>query len=477
VGGARDVPRVVYPRFVIPLESRWAYAIAKEGVRNEFALHVTEQKLLAAARPQWRKIVAVEDQVTAIEAWKDDLFLLSHKGAPNYRVLRLDASNPAIARARVAIPEGDSAIQSMALAKDALYLRTTVGGLDRLERLGLGLLGSKRAEYVKTPFEFGIAQIAAHPRRPGALLRVQGWIEPPAILEVDARSGDLRDTKIVPRSKADFSQMDEVRLYAPAADGTKIPVTLLYRKSTTLNGTNPTILTGYGSYGSSSRPTFDPARLAWLERGGVYAVAHIRGGGEYGERWHEAGRKANKINTITDFIAVADFLVKFGFTNPKALAILGTSAGGIPVGGALVRRPDLFAAAIARVPVMDMLRFETTPNGPANIPEFGSAATREGYEALLVMSSYHHVKDGTAYPGVLLTTGINDPRVEAWQPGKMAARLQQATASGKPVLLRVDYASGHGAGTSRAQLDDEWADIYSFVLWQVGDPAFQPPGL
>ena len=475
VGGARDVPEFVYPSVVVPLESNFAYAVARDGVRNEIAVHVTSQQALASGRPTWRKVLGHEDQVTAIEAWKGDLYLLSHKGAPHYRVLRVDAANPSLARAKVAIPEGDTVIHSMALARDAMYLRTSVGGVDRLERMPIGLFGTKKAEYVKTPFDFGIAQIAAHPRRPGAVLRVQGWIEPPAVLEVDARTGNLRDTHLQPPTKADFSQMDEVRLYAPASDGTKIPVTLMYRKSTQLTGENPTLLVGYGSYGISMRPAFDPARLAWLERGGVYAVAHIRGGGEYGERWHEAGRKATKVNTITDFIAVAEFLVKYGFTRPQKLAIQGGSAGGIPAGGALVRRPDLFAAVVARVPVMDMLRVEFAPNGPSNIPEFGSVATREGFEALLAMSAYHHVKDGTPYPAVLLTTGYNDPRVEPWQPGKMAARLQQASTSGKPILLRVDFAAGHGRGTTRAQLDEELADIWSFLLWQFGDPAFQPP--
>jgi prolyl oligopeptidase len=167
--------------------------------------------------------------------------------------------------------------------------------------------------------------------------------------------------------------------------------------------------------------------------------------------------------------------VKYGFTNPKKLAIQGGSAGGIPAGGALVRRPDLFAAVVARVPGDGHAARGVLPNGPSNIPEFGSIATREGFEALHVMSAYHHVKDGTPYPAVLLTTGYNDPRVEPWQPGKMAARLQQATSSGKPVLLRVDFAAGHGRGSSRDQLDEELADIYSFLLWQFGDPQFQPP--
>jgi prolyl oligopeptidase len=326
---------------------------------------------------------------------------------------------------------------------------------------------------VRTPFDTAIAQLVADPRRPGALLRVQGWVEAPAIVEVEARTGNLKKTGLQPPSAADFSAIDEVRLYAPGHDGTRIPVTLLYRKTTTLTGDKPTLLVGYGSYGTTMTAAFDATRLAWLERGGIYAVAHVRGGGEYGEAWHASGRKATKINTILDLVSAAEFLVKYGFTNPKRLAILGTGAGGIPVGGAIVRRPDLFAAAVARVPVMDMLRFELGAGGPANVPEFGSTASPEGFDALRVMSAYHHVRDGTAYPAVLLTTGINDARADPWQPGKMAGRLQAATTSGKPVLLRVDFEAGHGPGASRIQQDEELADIYAFLLWQFGDSAFQ----
>jgi prolyl oligopeptidase len=475
VGGARDVPEFVYPSLHVPVESRYAYAIARDGVRNELAVHVSELRDLAAGRPHWRKLAGYEDDVTAIQGWKDDLYLLSHLKAPHYRVLRVKAGAASLVGARVAVPEGDTVIQEIGLARDALYLRTMVGGVDRLERSPIGLLGMKAPEYVKTPFDNAITQLVTHPRAPGAILRMQGWIEAPLVVQVEAKGGNIVATRLQPPSPADFSAMDEVRLYAPSHDGARIPVTLIYRKSTTLTTQNPTLLVGYGSYGLSMRPTYDPARLAWLERGGIYAIAHVRGGGEYGEAWHEAGRRDRKVNTVLDFIAVAEFLVKYGFTNPKKLAIEGTGAGGIPVGGALVRRPDLFGAGVARVPVIDMLRFETMASGPANVPEFGSVSTPAGLEALRAISPYQQVKDGTAYPAVLLTAGINDPRIPVWQPAKMAARLQQATSSGKPVLLRVDYESGHGRGTSRTQHEEELADIYSFLLWQFGDPDFQPP--
>ena len=475
VGGARDVPEYVYPSLHIPAESRHAYAIAREGVRREIAVHVTELRDLAQGKPQWRKVAGVSDEVLAIEGWKGDLYLLSKKGAPRHRVLRVAAGATSLAGAQVVLPEADVVVRSMGLARDALYLRTMEGGNDRLERVPIGLLGRiKKAEFVRIPFDVSITELVTHPETPGVLLLLQGWIDPPRVMQLDAKSGELRDTRVQPPSSIDFSAMDEVRLYAPAHDGAKIPVTLVYAKATRLTGQNPTVITAYGAHGVTQSPVFDAARLAWLERGGVYAIAHVRGGGEYGAAWHEAGRGPAKSNTIQDLVSVAEYLVRYGFTNPAKLAIMGRGAGGIAVGGALVRRPDLFAAVVARAPLMDMVRFEQSAEGPSQVPEFGSAATPQGASALRAISAYHQVRNLAAYPAVLLTTGWNDARVEPWQPGKMAARLQAANPHGKPALLRIDFEGGHGPATARARRLEELADIYSFLLWQLGDPQFQP---
>jgi prolyl oligopeptidase len=220
---------------------------------------------------------------------------------------------------------------------------------------------------------------------------------------------------------------------------------------------------------------FDATRLAWLERGGILAVAHVRGGGEYGETWREAGYGPGKTTTISDFIAVSDFLIKYGFTNPRKLAIAGTGAGAIAVGGALVRRPDLYTAAVLRSPMADMLRLEAMTTGPAAVPEFGSASTAPGRDQLRMMSTLHYVKDGIAYPAVLVTTGLNDSRVAPWQGAKLVARLESASTSGKPVLLRVDSEAGYGRGTTRGQRDEELADIYSFLLSQMADAPAPAP--
>lgn len=474
VAGAREVPEFVYPSLVVPEDSTHAYAIARNGVAREIAVYETPMKDLAAGLPRWTRVVAFEHGVTDAIAWKDDLYLLTHRDAPRRKVLHLKAGKGDATRARTLVPQGDAVILAMALASDALYLRTTVGGLERLERLNFGLGASKTPEFIKTSFDVSFAQLIAHPRRPGVVVRSQGFLEPPAVVAVEAKTGNLKNTGLQPAPAADFSAFDEVRLYAPSHDGTKIPVTLLYKKSTMLTADHPTLLVGYGAYGISLSPSFDATRLAWLERGGILAIAHVRGGGEYGEEWHRAGFRATKRNTILDFIACAEFLVKYGFTSPHRLAAQGTSAGGIPSGGALVRRPDLFAAVVPRVAVLDMLRFEFSQNGPANIPEFGSIATAAGFEALREMSAYHQVKDGIDYPAVLLTTGMNDPRVDPWHAGKMAARLQAATAGKRPVLLRVEWQGGHGRGATRAQREEELADTWSFLLWQFGHPDFQP---
>jgi prolyl oligopeptidase len=205
----------------------------------------------------------------------------------------------------------------------------------------------------------------------------------------------------------------------------------------------------------------------------VYAVAHVRGGGEYGEEWYKGGFKATKPNTWKDAIAAAEWLVANGYTSPAKLAIMGGSAGGIFVGRSITERPDLFGAAIDAVPVSDAVRAEFSANGVGNIPEFGTVKEEAGFKGLHAMSAYHWVKDGTRYPAALVTTGFNDSRVPAWQAAKMAARLQAATASGKPVLLRIDYGAGHGIGSTKKQAYEERADIFSFLLWQAGAKGFQ----
>jgi prolyl oligopeptidase len=204
-------------------------------------------------------------------------------------------------------------------------------------------------------------------------------------------------------------------------------------------------------------------------------VAHVRGGGEYGEEWHLAGKDANKTRTISDFNDCARWLIAHKYTSAAKLGARGGSAGGITMGGAITRAPELYAAVLDEIPVSDQLRIETTPNGPPNVPEFGSVKTEQGFKNLYATSAVQHVVRGTKYPAVMLTTGINDPRVDPWQAAKMAATLQDASTSGRPILLRVDYEGGHGLiGSGRSQAVALTADEDAFLLWQFGTPGFQP---
>ncbi len=283
-----------------------------------------------------------------------------------------------------------------------------------------------------------------------------------------------RRTALDTVTSVDFSGIEVQRVLATSKDGTQVPVNLIGRPDLLDGGGAPTLLTGYGGYGISAGPSFQPARLVWLREGGIVAVANIRGGGEYGEEWHQAGRLAAKQNCFDDFIACADHLVATGVTTRDRLAIQGASNGGLLMGAVLTQRPDIAAAVLCLVPVLDALRSETTPNGAFNVTEFGSVEDEAMFRVLHAYSPYHRVRDGTAYPPVLFTAGEFDPRVDAWHAKKMVARLQAATASDQPILLRME-AGGHGIGRSLDQLVDLWTDLYTFLVDRLhlergGDP-------
>jgi prolyl oligopeptidase len=254
-----------------------------------------------------------------------------------------------------------------------------------------------------------------------------------------------------------------------------VPMSIVHKKGMKLDGNNPTLLYGYASYGITEEPRFNVSRLAWLEQGGVFVVANPRGSGVFGEDWYKGGFQATKPNTWKDFIACAEYLIAQKYTQTAKLGIMGGSAGGILVGRAMTERPDLFAAVVASVGALDGIRFESTANGITNVPEFGTVKTEAGFKGLLAMSTYHNIKDGVKYPAVIFTHGVNDPRVEVWESTKTAARMMAATGSKKPVLLRLDYEAGHGIGNTKSQQQEERADLYSFLLWNMGVPAFQVP--
>jgi len=300
------------------------------------------------------------------------------------------------------------------------------------------------------------------------LFRVATYLQPPAWYRYDPAKGKATKTALFRTSPADFSDCEVKRDFAVSKDGTKVPLNIIHKKGIKLTGDNPTILYGYGGYGVSLSPSFRVGRKVWLEQGGVYVIANLRGGGEYGEAWHKAGNLTNKQNVFDDFIACARYLIEHKYTNPKKLAIEGGSNGGLLMGAALTQHPELFRAVVCHVGVLDMLRVELHPNGAFNVTEYGTVKDKKQFEALYGYSPYHHVKDGAAYPAVLFLTGENDPRVDPANSRKMAARVQSASSSRQPVLLRVSFDSGHGIGTSLKERIAQQSDVYAFLFAQLG---------
>ncbi|HWC73278.1 MAG TPA: prolyl oligopeptidase family serine peptidase [Gemmatimonadales bacterium] len=450
----------------------WAFVLVAHGVQNELTAYVAPAADVHDSTTAWRPLMTAADSIVFFDVHGDDIYLLSHQHAPRYQVLRTNLRTPDVAHAAVVFAESPAVVQFFGAARDGLYIKTLDGGLGRLFRLAWG---TTTAKPVALPYEGAINSFATFLWRDGPLFSLESWTHSPLWFGVDQKSGRLMDTGLRSPSPVDFAAItsEEVRVKAP--DGTMVPLSIVHRRDAKRDGNNPTYLDGYGSYGYSYDPYFDPALLAWFEQGGVFAVCHVRGGGEFGEAWHRAGKGPTKYNTWRDLIACGDYLVAQKWTSPAHLAASGTSAGGIEIGMAVTERPDLFGAAIPRVGTLNPLReMLVGVSGPANRPEFGDPTTAEGARELLAMDTYQHVKPGTAYPAMLFTSGFNDPRVDTWIPAKTAARFQAATTSKKPVLLRVEFDAGHGFGSSMSQRENEFADIWSFLLWQFGAPKFQP---
>jgi len=473
VSPAVDVPEGQAAYIVTSPDSPYAVAVANHNDdQNPSTLFVAPLAKVTGAATPWRRIAGVEDGVTKVIPEGDRLYFLSQKGASRFRLLATPLSRPDIDAPTVIVPEGPAVVTDFEVAKEGLYVGSRNAGR---EGLSLVSFDGRRTRPIPMPFEGTAAAPVTDPREPGLLFGATGWVHPIQRLSYDPVSNTTSDTGLIAPSRIDTSGLEAKEAFATSYDGTRVPVSIISRKGVRLDGSNPTILQGYGAYGIVLQESFSENIVNWVERGGVYAIAHVRGGGEFGEDWHRGGFMATKLNTILDFIACAQDLIDTGYTSPKHLAAEGGSAGGITVGGAMTWRPDLFAVILDNVGISDALRFETEPNGPPNVSEFGSVDTEAGFHGLYAMSAYAHVRDGVAYPSVLFTTGANDPRVSPWHMAKMAARVQAATASGRPVLLRVDYDAGHGGiGSTEDQYESLLADEQAFALWQMGDPAFSP---
>jgi prolyl oligopeptidase len=464
-----DVPVLAFspgaPGFIVGL--------VVHGVQRELDVYSIPFEATPGANSAWKHIATAADNVTGLDVHGDQIYLQSHAEASRFKILRTSLANPDLKHAELVVPPSEAVVMNILAAGDALYIQDLDGGIGRMRRLAYN---GGAAESVKLPFDGAIQAFFANPTAPGAWLELVSWTKSPLWYALDAKSGKLTDTALLPTSPVDYSQIEAEEVKAKSADGTMVPLSIIHKRGMALDGSHPTWLEAYGAYGLTLDPMFQPTLLAFFERGGVFAVAHVRGGGEYGEDWHAGGEKLTKQHTIDDMIAGARYLIEHQYTSPAHLAGEGTSAGGITIGGSITQHPELFGAALIKVGDSDSLRSELMASGPENVPEFGTVKEPDGFKALYAMDAYQHVKPNTAYPAVLLTTGVNDPRVASWQAAKMTARLQASTISDKPILLRVDYDAGHGMGSTKSQREIELADELAFLFWQLGVSEFQPSG-
>ncbi len=430
----------------------------------DLTVYVAPRGKLAGAATPWVKVVDPErDQASWVEVHRDRLVLLSHKDAPHFAVLETPFARPDMERAHAhpLVPASDVVIERIGAAEDALYLQVSDAGIGRLLRVPYG---GGAAARIPLPIEGTMRGFGTDPAQAGARFTLESWAVASRSYEYDPAARAVRELRLGAPGK-DFDGVVAEEVTARSADGTQVPLSIVHGKDLPRDGSSPTWLRGYGAYGRSEKPFFVPQLLAWLERGGVFAVCHARGGGERGDEWHRAGMLLQKQHTIDDVIACAQELTARKISSPETLAIEGSSAGGVAAGGALVQHPELFGAALLRVGLLDTLRIEQSVN-VFNVAEFGSTKTEDGFRALYGADAYLHVQDGVRYPSVLLTTGVNDSRVAPWMVTKMAARLQAASASDRPVLLRVSFDSGHFA-TTQSDEDDELADEYAFLFHEL----------
>jgi len=454
-----DFPRIAEIELHSSADGRYLLANVKNGDGGEAAHYLMDP----AGR--WTQITHFADQVQdAVLGPDEHLYMLSRQGAPRGKILRLPLANPSLASAQTVVAERPGAISHFEPTRSRLYVVELDGGPSKL-----CTFDHQGRELAPVPTE-PITSIFQVMRLEGdeILFRSGSYITPPAWLWHDPHTGETRRTAMFVTSPADFSDCEVLREFAISRDGTRVPINIIKRKNTNLQGQNPALLIGYGGYGVSLTPNFNIRRRVWLDQGGIIVIANLRGGGEYGEAWHLAGNLTNKQNVFDDFAACALHLIQNHYTTPAKLCIEGGSNGGLLMGAALTQHPALFRAVVTHVGIYDMLRVELDPNGAFNITEFGTVTIPTQFDALYDYSPYHHVVDGTAYPAVLLVTGENDGRVNPAQSRKMTARLQAATSSSQPVLLRASAASGHGLGTALDEQIAEDADVFAFLLDQIG---------
>lgn len=454
----KDFPRIAEINLQASHDGKYILATVANGDGGDFAHY------LLGPEGNWKQLTQFSDQIKSVRIGRDNaLYLLSRADAPRGKILRVSVDTPELANAATIVPAGEAVIQFIEPTGDALYLADLLGGPSQIRRVGLD---GKNETIVPIPQISAVTEMESLEDN-SLLFRDVSYTEPAAWFHLVGNEPPKK-TALVNNSPVSFADIEVSREMAPSKDGTRVPLNIMRKKGTTLDGNNPTLLYGYGGYSLSMQPNFDFVRRLWFDRGGVYVVANIRGGGEFGEEWHKGGNLTKKQNVFDDFAASAEYLINEKWTRPEKLAVLGGSNGGLLMGAMLTQHPDLVRAVVSAVGIYDMLRVELAPNGAFNVTEFGTVKDPDQFKALYAYSPYHHVTDGTKYPSILFMTGANDGRVAPYHSRKMLARLSEANKSSNPILLRTSTSSGHGIGTALSERIKQLADEYSFLFAQLG---------
>jgi prolyl oligopeptidase len=413
-------------------------------------------------------LVAVAENLSASfegEIAHGKLFLRTNLDAPTYRLYQVDPEHPQRDAWREIVPaRPDAVLESVTIAGD----RLGIGYLEHASsRFQLTDLHGRLVEEVALPVLGSLFGLGAEWNGRELFYGFSSYTLPPSVYRIDLATGRSSLWRRV-EAEIDPSRFEVRQVSYTSKDGTPVSMFLVHRMGLERTGNNPTYLTGYGGFNISMTPSFSRSLLLWLERGGVVAVPNIRGGGEYGETWHQAGILGSKQNSFDDFIGAAEWLIAEGYTRPERLAVAGGSNGGLLVGAVLTQRPELFRAVLVQVPLLDMLRYHRFLIARLWIPEYGSADDPAQFRWLRAYSPYHHVRNGVAYPAVLLATAESDTRVDPMHARKMAARLQAATSAERPILLRLEARAGHGAGKPLSKVLDELTDSWTFVFSELG---------
>ena len=410
----------------------------------------------------WRQITKFEDQIkTGALGFGPVFYAISLQDAPHGKVVKFCLDTPD-AKAEAVVPASGGVIESIAVTTDRLVVQTLEGGPSGLYSYSLD--GSDQKTVALPPIS-SVSQLAAGEHL--VLADVGSYIELAKWFKYDAGTNELTSTNLSSEAPVNFADMEVTRDFAVSKDGTKIPLNIIHKKGINLDGTHPTILYGYGGYGLSEIPRVRLSFRAWYDLGGIFVDTNIRGGGEYGEEWHKGGNLTNKQNCFDDFTACAQYLLDHKYTTTSKLGMLGGSNGGLLMGAMITQHPSLMRAVVSEVGVYDSLRTEFYPNGVFNTTEYGSVKDPAQLKALLAYSPYEHVIDGTKYPAILMTAGLNDGRVAPWNSFKFTARLQAAAAPGNPILLRIN-SFGHGIGSSLDQQVADQTDLFSFFAYELG---------